>query len=71
MCRNGNPMMAWLFRLQNDVTADLVNSLIFPPPAEVADKFFSAQIPRQFHATASTSSRTNLSRIEAGGAESK
>ena len=71
MRRNGDPMMTWLFSLQNDVAADLMKSFVFPPLAKVLDELFPAQISRQLHATASTSSRTNRSRIEAGGAESK
>ena len=71
MRRNGNSMMTWLFSLKNDVAANLVNPFIFPPLAEVLDELLSAQIARQLHATASTSSRTMRSRIDAGGAESK
>lgn len=71
MCRNGNSMMSRLLSLKNDVAADLVNSFVFPPLAEMLDEFLPAQIARQLHATASTSSRTSRSRIDAGGVESK
>ena len=71
MSWNGDPMMTWLFSLKNDVAADLVKAFVFPPLAEVPDEVFTAQISRQLHATASTSSRTSRSRIEAGGVASK
>lgn len=71
MRRNSNTMGSWLLSLQNNVTADLVNSLVSPALAEVLDQLFSAQIAWQFHATASTSSRTRCKRMEAGGTESK
>jgi len=71
MRRNGNSMMTWLFSLKNDVAANLVNPVVLPPLAKVLDEVFTAQISRQLHATASTSSRTSRSRIEAGGVASK
>ena len=43
--------------LKDDVTAYLVDFHVFPTLAEVLGQFFSAQIAREFHATASTSSR--------------
>jgi hypothetical protein len=48
-----------------------MDPMVSPMLAEVPDQVLSAEIPRQFHATASTSSRTSRRRIEAGGAESK
>ncbi len=71
MRRNGDPMMGGLLSLQNDMAANLMKSFVFPSFAKVPDQLFPAQISRQLHATASTSSRTNRSRIEAGDAESK
>jgi hypothetical protein len=69
--RNGNTVGRWLRGLQNDVAPDLMNLCILPTLAEMLGQVFAAQITRQLHATASTSSRTRRRRIEAGGAESK
>jgi hypothetical protein len=44
---------------------------VSPVLREVLYERASAQVTRQFHATASTSSRTRRRRIEAGGTESK
>ncbi len=68
---NSNAMGSRLLGLQNDVAANLMDSPVSPAFTEMPDQFFSAQIARQPHATASTSSRTRCSRMEAGGAESK
>ena len=43
--------------LKDDVTADLMDFLVFPTLAELLDQLFSAQFAWEFHATASTSSR--------------
>jgi hypothetical protein len=48
-----------------------VDSQVVPALAEVLDQIFSAQIAWEFHAIASTSSRTRCRRMEAGTAESK
>jgi hypothetical protein len=64
-------MGCWLPRLQDDVAADLMNALILPELTEVPCEHLSAEITRQLHATASTSSRTRRKRIEAGGTVSK
>jgi hypothetical protein len=48
-----------------------MDTLVSPSLAKVLDQVLTAQIARQLHATASTSSRTSRSRIDAGGAESK
>jgi len=71
MRRNRNPVGSRLLSLQNDVTSDLMNSLVSPTLAEVLYQSFTAQVAWQFHATASTSSRTSRRRIDAGGVESK
>ncbi len=68
---NGDAMVTWLLGLENDVAAYLVDSSVVPMPAQMLDPILTAEIARQLHATASTSSRTNRRRIEAGGAESK
>jgi hypothetical protein len=44
---------------------------VLPVPAEMLNHLLTAQIARQLHATASTSSRTSRNRIDAGGVESK
>lgn len=69
--RHRDAMVRGLLGLQDNVAANLMNPLVTPPAAEMPDERFTAQIARQLHATASTSSRTSRSRIEAGGAESK
>jgi hypothetical protein len=71
VCGNSDPMRRWLLGLQNDVAPDLMNPLVSPMLAKVLDQALTAQIARQLHATASTSSRTRRRRIEAGGTESK
>jgi hypothetical protein len=45
--------------------------LVAPLFAKVLHQLVPAQIARQFHATARTSSRTRRSRTDVGGAESK
>lgn len=64
-------MRGGLLGLKNDMTANLMDSLVSPALAEVFEQVLAAQIARQFHATASTSSRTRRRRIVAGGVESK
>jgi len=71
MCRNGDTLMSGEFGLKNDVAPNLMDTLVSPSLAKVLDQVLTAQIARQLHATASTSSRTSRSRIDAGGAESK
>jgi hypothetical protein len=44
---------------------------VLPPAAKVLHQPLAAQIARQLHATASTSSRTSRNRTDAGGVESK
>ena len=63
MRRNCDTMRGWMLGLQNNVTTNLMDSPVSPAFAEVSDQFFSAQIAWQFHATASTSSRTRCRRI--------
>jgi hypothetical protein len=64
-------MMRRLFRFKNDVAAHLVNPGIVSTFAKVLHQMFATKIARQLHATASTSSPTSRSRIEAGSAVSK
>jgi len=71
VCGNRDAMRRRLLGLQNYMTADLMDLLVSPMLREVFHERLSAQIARQFHATASTSSRIRRRRIEAGGAESK
>lgn len=71
MCRHRYSMRAGLRGLQNDMAANLMHPLVGLVSAEVQDQFFAAEVARQLHATASTSSRTRRSRIDAGGALSK
>ena len=56
-------------RLQNDVTADLIDQPIIPMLNEPFDQITPAQIARQFHAK--TSSRTRCSRKRDGAGRSK
>jgi hypothetical protein len=69
--RNSDSMRRRLSGLQNDMAPDLMHSLLSPVLAKVFDQGRTAQIARQLHATASTSSRTKRRRIEAGAGESK
>ena len=71
VCWYGYSVGRWLLGLQDHVAPNLIDLPVFPVFAEMPNRFFSAQIARQFHATASTSSRTNRNRIVAGDAESK
>jgi len=71
MLRNRDSMMAWLLGLKNHMAADLMHSFVSPVLAQVLNQVLAAQVSRQLHATASTSSRTSRSRMVAGGAESK
>jgi len=71
VCGDRDAMKRGLLGLQNDMAANLMDLLVSPVLREVLHERFSVQIARQFHATASTSSRTRRRRIEAGGAESK
>ena len=69
--RDGYTMVAWRLSFEDDVAADLMDFHIVPALAEVRDEYLSAQVAREFHATATTSSRVRCKRMEAGGAESK
>jgi len=71
MFRNGNALRTGLTGLKDDMAANLVHLPVLPAAAEVLHQLLTAQIARQLHATASTSSRTRRKRIESGGAESK
>ena len=51
---------------ENDVASLLIQPALVEVFAELFDPLRPAQIPRQFHATASTSSRTRCSRITEG-----
>ena len=68
---NGDAVGSRSLGLKDDVSADLVDSLVVPKLAEVLDQGLAAQIAWEFHAIASTSSRTRCRRMEAGAAESK
>jgi len=69
--RHADPMRHRLLRLQDNVAPNLMDPLVSLMTRKVLDQVPTAQIARQLHATASTSSRTSRNRIEAGGAESK
>lgn len=71
MFRNGNALRAGLTGLKDDMAANLMHLPVLPAAAEVLHQLLTAQIARQLHATANTSSRTRRKRIESGGAESK
>ena len=46
MSGNSDPVVPWLFRLQDDVTAHLVYAALVPVLAKVPDQFLTAQITR-------------------------
>lgn len=71
VCRDRDTMRCRRFGLQNDVTAHLMDSSVSPNFAKAPNQGFSAQIARELHATAMTSSRTSRKRMDVGGAESK
>ena len=64
--RNGDPVRGRGRRLQNDVTANLMDLGVIPVTAEMVGKFHSAEVAGKLHAMASTSSRTSRRRIAAG-----
>jgi len=73
MCRcakdcglGGDSVMLRCFCLQNDETAFLIDAVIAVVFAEQLDEFRTAQVARQFHEEASTSSRTRWRRTRAG-----
>jgi uncharacterized lipoprotein YmbA len=57
MSRDGDPMVRRFFRLENRVAADLVDEAIAPALAQGLDQSFAAEIPRELHQRARTSSR--------------
>lgn len=60
-----------LLGLQNDMAADLMNLFVSSEAAKPPGQLLPAQVARQLHATARTSSRTIRRRIEAKEVESK
>ena len=62
MIRHWYALTGRVIRLQNDVTADLINLPIVPVLAKDLDQVASRKIAWNFHAT-STSSRTKCRRI--------
>jgi hypothetical protein len=50
--------MRWLFRFENDVASFLMDDLIAPVSAERLDEIVPAQVSRDPHSLAKTSSRT-------------
>jgi len=60
------PLMGRRFGLENDVTARLVDNPIIPMLAKSLDQRAASEVSRQFHAQASTSSRSKCRRIERG-----
>ena len=66
MIGDGDSMLSELTRFENDVDAFLIHAPIAEMLAEELDQFRPAQITRQLHATASTSSRTRCRRMDAG-----
>ena len=71
MSGHGQAMMGRLFRFQDNVTADLVDLLVAPAPAQYFDQFMDAKVSWDFHAIARTSSRIRWSLIAGGWALSK
>jgi hypothetical protein len=69
--RDRDAMRRRLLGFKNDMAANLMDLPVSPVLREVLYERASAQVTRQFHATASTSSRTRRRRIEAGGTVSK
>ena len=68
---NGDAVGSRSLGLKDDVATYLVDFFVSPRPAEVLDEIFTAQVARQLHATARTSSRSRRRRMEAGAVESK
>ena len=66
MIGNGNPVLPGIAGFENDVASLLIQPALVEVFAGQFDQLRPAQIPRQFHATASTSSRTRCSRITEG-----
>jgi len=56
--RNSEALVAGLLSLQHDVAALLVDDPVAPMSAKDLDEFVAAQIARELHRLASTSSRT-------------
>ena len=55
---NSQAVRTWLVRLQDDMTANLINLCITPVAAESCHKLESTQVSGKFHPRASISSRT-------------
>ena len=66
MIGNGNPVLPGIAGCENEVASLLIQPALVEVFAEQFDPLRPTQIPRQFHATASTSSRTRCSRIIEG-----
>jgi hypothetical protein len=63
----GDALAERLQRLNQDVTAFLMNLTVIPSPAKNFDEFLTRQISRKFHRVERTSSRTKCSLRLAGG----
>ena len=68
---NSDAVRSWILRLQNDVAAYLVDLQISPTLAERSGEIMAAQVTREFHRRASTSSRTRCKRMPVGFGRSK
>jgi hypothetical protein len=68
---NRYSLVAWLWRLKDDVAANLMYFRISPSAAQYGGKMSPGNIARYFHATDNTSSRTKCSRTRSGVARSK
>lgn len=68
---NRNSMSCWLLRLGDNVAGHLVDFHITPLSAKHLIQVPSRNIPRNFHATETTSSLTRCSRILSGPTLSK
>jgi len=66
MVGNDDPLVRWCFGLQNDMTANLMHSLVLPSATENLSKACTGQVPRNPHATDKTSSRTKWRRMRSG-----
>ena len=64
--RNRQPMRARGIRLKNHMAALLIHAMITIMFAEQFDQLSAAQVTRQFHPHASSSSRTRCKRTAAG-----
>ncbi len=64
--RNCQTVMARCVSFENDVAAFLIDPPVAVMFAEELDQLGTAQVTRQFHATAKSSSRTRCSRTVAG-----